>query len=161
LGNHQAFAQGYLPPNGYQQISGGPNGGVFFFTQVPVQALSEIRINRVALAVNSDFYLRQPKNNAPAGKCTRADVLPFVPLAEAHEGLTLGPNSHAGVFRRELNNGVPQATEGVAALNDLSLLQTKVDQAAQSGIQSAATLSLDQINGGTVPPIPYCTFKFY
>lgn len=161
LGNHQGFAQGYLPPSGFPQIPAGPNKGVFFFTKVPVQALSEIRINRVALRVNSDFYLRQPRNNPPAGRCRRADVMPFLPLAEAHEGLTLAPNSHAGVFRRELNNGVPEATEAVSALNDLSLLQTKVDQAAQPGIQNAATLSLDQVNGGTVPPIPYCTFRYF
>lgn len=161
LGNHQGFAQGYLPPGGFQEILGGPNKGVLFFTKVPVQALSEVRINRVALKIQSDFHRRQPKNNPPPGRCRRADVMPFLPLAEAHEGLTLAPDSHAGVFRRELNNGVPEATEAVVSLNDLSLLQTKVDQAAQQGIQNAAALSRDQSNGGTVPPIPYCNFRYF
>lgn len=160
LGNHQPLAQAYLPPDGFPQISSGPNQGVFYFTKVPAQAVSEIRINRVALALNSDFYFRQPKN-APAGKCTRSDVVPFLPLVEGHEGLTLAPNSHAGVWRRELNLQVPQPTENVVALNDVSLLQSKADAAAQPGIQAAATASLDQVNGGTVPPVPYCTFRFF
>jgi hypothetical protein len=88
-----------------------------------VQATSDIRINRVALSLTSDFYLRQPKS-VPSGstKCAQADVLPFLPLAENHEGLSLAPNSHAGTWRRELNARAPQAAEHVVSLNDASLL---------------------------------------
>jgi hypothetical protein len=162
LGNHAGDAQGYLPPGGFPQVTSGPNQGVFYFTRVPVAAKSDIRINRVALSLNSDFYLRQPKS-VPSGstKCAQADVLPFLPKAENHEGLTLASNSHAGTWRRELNARVPQATENVVALNDVSLLQAKAQTAAQPGIQAALANSRDQINGGTVPPIVHCTFRYF
>lgn len=160
LGTHAPFAQAYVPANGYPQIQSGPNQGMFYFTEVPVEALSRIRINRVALSTGSDFYNLQPKN-APRGKCKRSDVVPFLPLAEDHEGLTLSPTSHAGVFRNELNRQVPQATEHVVALNNLALLLDRADTAAAPGIQAARNAARDQKDGGTVPPIPYCTFKYF
>ena len=74
LGNHTAEAEGYLPPEGFPQISSGPNQGVLFFTKVPVFARSRIRINRVALALNSDFYFHQPVTVPPfSNQCTRDD----------------------------------------------------------------------------------------
>ncbi len=163
LGNHQPLAEAYLPAEGFPQISSGPNQGVFYFTKVPVQAVSEIRINRVALAPNSDFYFLQPESVPPySTKCTRNDVFPFLPKAEEHEGFTLAPASHAGTFRRELNLRVPQATEDVVALNDVSLLQLKADAAARPGIHAADSSSNDLINGGSVPPIVYhCDFTYF
>ena len=88
-------------------------------------------------------------------------VVPFLPKAEKHEGLTLAPESHAGTFRRELNLRVPQATEHVVALNDASLLQTKADAAAQPGIEAAFSNSDDLKDGGTVPPIVHCDFTYF
>jgi len=96
LGTHEPFAQAYLPPNAHPQIQSGPNEGMFYFTEVPVEALSRIRINRVALSTNSDFYNLQPKNASP-GKCKRSDVVPFLPLVEDHEGLTLSRH-HTPVY---------------------------------------------------------------
>lgn len=120
----------------------------------------------MALAEFSDFWYRQPKNRQyrpnQLPTCSRADVVPFVPLAEAHEGLHAEPGSHTGVFRTELNRQVPQATESVVALNDLSLLFDKADAAAQPAITSAQQLARDQNQGGTVPPIQVdCYFKFF
>jgi len=69
---------------------------MFYFTEVPVEALSRIRINRIALSTNSDFYNLQPKNASP-GKCKRSDVVPFLPLVEDHEGLTLSRH-HTPVY---------------------------------------------------------------
>ena len=163
LGNHQSLGQGYLPPNGFPQVPAGPNKGVFYFSKVPVKAESEIRINRAAMALNSDWYLLQPKNvpkNSP--DCSQKHVLPFRTVVETHEGLTLADSSHAWVYRRELNLQVPQATEGVVALNDPGLLQSKADSAAQPGIQSAAAKARDRINGGVVPPVQVtCLFKYF
>lgn len=164
LGNTGAIAGGSLPPGGFPQIASGPNQGVFYFTKVPVDAESRIQINRAALRLNSDFYLLQPRKlrmGDPPDKCVRADVLPFLPLVERHEGLHLEPNSHTFVFRQELNQTVPQATEHVVSLGDVALLQSLADAAAQPGIQAAVQKAQDQINGGTVPPVPYCSFAFF
>jgi hypothetical protein len=133
---------------------------IFYFTKVPAGAIAEVRINRVALALNSDFYLLQPKN-APPARCTRNDVLPFLPKAEDHEGLNgPKPDSHAYVFRQELNNRVPPLTEGVVALNDVALLLEKADAAAQPGIIAAQQIS-DDAPVGIVQGISYCDFKFF
>jgi hypothetical protein len=161
LGDHAGFVESYLPPDGYFQVQSGPNTGVLYFTKVPIEGLSRIRINRTALSFGSDFYFRQPANNAPPGRCLRADVVPFLPLAENHEGLTLSSTSHAGVLKSELKQLVPQSTEHVVALNDLGLLLDKAKLAAEPGINAARQASLDQVNGGTVPAIQYCTFRYF
>jgi len=163
-GNTAAVAGGSVKPGGFAQIPSGPNKGVLYVTSVPVEAESKVQINRVALSQNSDFYLRQPnklKKGDPPDRCVRADVLLFLPKVEQHEGLHLEPNSHTFVFRRELNQNLPQATEHVVSLGDASELQAKADAAAQPGIQAAALAARDQINGGTVPPVPYCNFDFF
>jgi hypothetical protein len=164
LGNTGAVAGGFVAAGGFSQITSGPNQGVLYVTQVPVKAESRVDINGVALSLNSDFYLLQPKKlkkSDPPGTCTRADVLPFLPEVERHEGLHLEPNSHTFVFRRELNLNVPQATEHVVSLGDIALLQSLADAAAQPGIQAALQKAADQINGGTVPPVPWCNFAFF
>jgi hypothetical protein len=164
LGNTAAVAGGAVKPDGFVQIPSGPNKGVLYVTTVPVEAESRVDINRVALSLKSDFYLLQPKKlrkTDPPDRCIQAQVLPFLPKVEEHEGLHLEPNSHAFVFRRELNLKVPQATEAVVSLGDASLLQGKADAAALPGIQAAALKAKDQINGGTVPPVPYCFFDYF
>jgi hypothetical protein len=150
-----------LIPTGRVQIAVGPNAGVRYLTEVPVEARSEIEINRIALAVESEFYFLQPRN-APPGKCTRDDVAPLLPLVEEHEGLTLrvNPPSHAAMFRHELNRLVPQATEHVVALTDADLV-LKADAAALPGMEAAIVAARDSVNGGTVPPIPWCVFKYF
>jgi hypothetical protein len=164
LGNTAAVAGGAVKPDGFAQIPSGPNKGVLYVTTVPVEAESRVDINRVALSLNSAFYLLQLKKlrkGDPPDQCIRADVLPFLPKVEQHEGLHLEPGSHSFVFRQELNLHVPQATEHVVSLGDVSLLQGRADAAAQPGIQAAALKARDQINGGTVPPVPYCRFAFF
>src|SRR5207249_4508202 len=47
------------------------------------------------------------------------------------------------------------------SLNDLALLIGRADTAAGPGIQAARNTTKDQKDGGTVPPIPYCTFKYF
>ncbi len=169
LGNHAALADAYLPSNGYTQISSGPNREVLFFTKVPVQAISQISINRIAMAVASDFYNLQgtkPKNQpgSPLPYCVRADVPAFLPKAINHEGLGSPPpsGSHAAVFRAELNQRTPLAVEGVVALRDITELLTKASAAAQPAISTARQIAADQDNGGTVAPIPVsCNFRFF
>jgi hypothetical protein len=142
------------------QIPNGPNQGVFYAIAVPIDALARVRVNREALSVGTDFYFRQP-TNAPAGKCNRSQVVPFVPLAEDHEGVTLSPTSHAGVFKNELNRLVPQAVEGVVSLNDIALFVDRANVALAPGKSAAATAAMDSAQGGTVPPVPYCTFRYF
>lgn len=149
----------FIPPNGWVAVNSGPNRGVVFFTEVPIQAASQIAINRIALAVNSDFWKRQPANNPPPGKCRRSDVVPFMPLVEAHEGTQLQPLSHAGVYRDTLNGLVPQQVERAVGLNlDAALI--KALQLAQPGI-SVALQRAGDTPSGIVPPVPYCTFKYF
>ena len=132
-------------------------------TSVPVEALSRISINRVALQVNSDFYNLQPA--IAKGKfCGKPDVAPFLPLAEAHEGLGNPPpiNSHAGVLRDELNKQVPQAAEDAVALDQASL-ELVVAQKVRAGIASAKLKSQDAppAGQGIVSAIQYCEFKYF
>jgi hypothetical protein len=141
----------------------GPNQGVWYLTQVPLQALSRIRINYVALADSSDFWFLQPKGG-PATQCTRSRVAPFLPKVEEHEGLTLSlnPASHAGVWRNELNLQVPPAVEHVVALGSWEALEAAVQQAASPGITDAVKKHRHQTEpGGTVPAVPWCNFKYF
>jgi len=161
LGNIANLAGTLAPPESFSIIPSGPNKDVLYLVEVPVHALSQIRINRVALSVGSDFHNRQPKKNAPTGKCVQADVVPFVPVVEAHEGLGLQPASHAGVFRTQLNRRVPQSVEAVVA-QDLSELITRGESASQGPIATAQDLAGDAGNGnGTVPAPVYCPFKYF
>jgi hypothetical protein len=142
----------------------GPNQGVWYLTQVPLQALSRIWINYVALADSSDFWFLQPKGGPPT-QCTRSQVAPFLPLVEEHEGLTLSlsPPSHAGVWRNELNAQVPTAVEHIVALGGWGALQVAVEEAALPWITLAAQKRDHKSEpGGTVPPVPYpCNFKYF
>ena len=158
LGNHAGFVDAYAPPGGVVQVSGGPNAGVIFFSEVPIRGLSRIQINRVALSVGSEFYNRQRKNGGPPGSCLQADVMPFLPLAEDHEGLTLSPTSHAGTLKNQLNSNVPQLSEGAHAPGDLLAAQDMALALSANAIAAAKQASLDVINGGTVPAIQYCAF---
>ena len=160
LGNAGNIAQVIAAGGTWTVIQSGPNAGVLYFTGMPVEALTRIQINRVALALNSAFYFRQPAKNAPPGKCVRADVVPFLPLVEAHEGTASQPGSHAGVFTFELDNRVPQTVEPVVA-QDLGELITRAETASANAISTATQLARDVINGGTVQPVPYCTFKYF
>jgi hypothetical protein len=164
LGNFAPFAEAFFPPTGTVPIATGPNGGFIYFTEVPVEGLARIQVNRVALSGGSQFYWHQRPDQAPPlpGVCKRADVVPFLPLVEAHEGLGLEPLSHAGVYQAELNRLVPQATESLvgfgATLEFLDLIQAE----AQAGIDSAQALARDQINGGLVPAVTYhCGFTYF
>jgi hypothetical protein len=164
LGNFAPFAASYFPSAGTRVVPAGPNNGLVYFAEVPVRGLARIQINRVALANNSQFYLRQRPDQAPpqTGVCKRSDVEPFLPLVEAHEGLQLQTLSHAAVYRGELNARVPGATEAVVGLSTSLTLLDMIQSIAQSGIDSAEARARDQHNGGTVPPVPYhCLFRYF
>jgi hypothetical protein len=140
-------------------IQGGPNQGVLFATEVPVKAASQIQVNSAALAVNSDFYNRQPTNGGGT-KCKRSDVVPFLPPARAHEGENLEPLSHARVYHDTLNAYAPMATESAVGLSATEI-EHNADLAAQPAIVYSQNIQKDVIEGGIVPPVPYCTFKYF
>lgn len=158
LGNAENIADVLAPPGSWSEIQSGPNTGLLFFGSVPVQAISRIRINRVALAVNSSFYKLQFINTPPM--CLQQDVVPFLPLVEAHEGLHLESSSHAGVFRQQLNLRVPQTTEAAVGRN-LQELEANASTYALPAIEISRQMARDQQNGGTVPPVPYCNFRYF
>jgi hypothetical protein len=143
-------------------IPTGPQAGVRYWNDMPAVGESWIYINRIALALNSDFYLRQPKNGGPPGKCLQSQVLPFIPVVEAHEGLQLQVNSHAETFKRKMNELVPQVTEPVVIVGFESDLIDKTTIVATPAIDQAKLIASDVANGGTVPPASYpCTFKYF
>jgi len=163
LGTHGATVQAYVDSGQAMQILGGPNDSVLFVTKVPVHALSRISLNRVALSTNSQFYNLQ--GTTRKGQfCARSDVVPFLALAQNHEGLGMPPptGSHAGVLRIELNRQVPQATEDAVAL-DPAALDSIVNVKAQPGMTNALRLSEDAppAGNGIVQPISYCLFKYF
>jgi hypothetical protein len=142
------------------QITSGPQQGVSYWADTPGQGETWVYINRIALALNSAFYNLQPKSGG-GGKCLRKDVLPFIPVVEAHEGLNLELNSHAETFKRKLNELVPQKTESVV-INGNEDLITKTEIAAQASIDEAKLAAKDVAEGGTVPPAQYhCLFKYF
>jgi hypothetical protein len=161
LGNHKVWTDIFVVERAAQDSSG-PNQGVWYLTQVPLQALSGIRINYVALAVYSDFWYLQP-NGGPPTQCRKSHVVPFLPLVEEHEGLTLSlsPPSHAGVWRNELNLHVPTAVEPVVALGGLDDLLAAVAQAAEPWIEDAIRKHMHTSDGGIVDSVPYCNFKYF
>jgi len=161
LGKAANIAGIFPLPGQATQITTGPQNGVWYWNDTPAQGETWIYINRIALALNSAFYNLQP-THGPASKCKQNQVLPFIPVVEAHEGLHLELNSHAETFKRKLNELVPQVTEPVVSLGfELDLVdQTTI--ATQSVIAQAQLIADDVSQGGTVPPAQYpCTFKYF
>ena len=74
-------------------IEDGPNMGFWYFTDIPATVNVTIEINTAALAVGSEFWKVQdlPRIGGVViigtRSCTRDDVVPLVPLVEAHEDL--------------------------------------------------------------------------
>ncbi|MBA3579689.1 MAG: hypothetical protein H0W42_06880 [Gemmatimonadaceae bacterium] len=142
------------------QITSGPQQGVSYWADTPGQGETWVYINRIVLALNSAFYNLQPKSGG-GGKCLRKDVLPFIPVVEAHEGRNLELNSHAEMFKRKLNELVPQKTEPVVVNGNEDLID-KTGIAAQASIDEAKLAAKDVAEGGTVPPAQYhCLFKYF
>lgn len=156
LGNHGGTAGAGILPGGYETVQSGPNTGVYYLTDVPIQAFSFVYINRAAMSVGSYWYNLQPAAHARKGYCTQADVLPFIPHVEAHEGLGVEVNSHAWAFRNTLNSQVPPAEEAVTGWGF-----TELQDSAQARLQvplAAAHLASEQID--ITNPIEYCKFKY-
>jgi hypothetical protein len=164
LGATKNIAQVAGGVSDYTQIQSGPNTGMWYFTDSPVEAESWIYVNYAAMSLNSDFYLRQPING-PATKCKRVDVLPFVPVVEVHEGRSEPPPSmsHAGVFRDTLNAIVPQVTENLFNLSLATLFEAAELASAQPIARARQRAGDMPPNGsGIVPPAQwYCTFKYF
>ena len=145
--------------DGYAQVPpGGPNAGAHYLTRVPVNLDLVIEINRTALSVGSDFYNRQYKNNAPAGKCRQADVVPFIPVVEAHEGTAWQTGSHTERYRTRLNQIAGPGTEAVVGMT-YDELQTRANAAV-------GPLYADAANAGARADDPpnrpvYCEFRYF
>jgi hypothetical protein len=104
-------------------ILGGPNDSLRYWLTPPVTAVSTVSINYPALSVSSIFYFMQPTSaNWPA--CDQADVVPFIPVVEEHEGKALQSKSHAYWFRQKMNLLTLVHAERVAVRGDFDALQT-------------------------------------
>ena len=165
MGATALIATAILPVNGYEQVASGPNKGLWFFTKVPVEGSPWAMANRVALTDSSDFWGIQPKSSNDVNVCTRAKVAPFLPKVIEHEGFPTGaapsPVSHTGALRKELNARVPKVTEGIWSSVSENDLLSKATTAAQPAIDVSMARARDKENGGDVPPVPYCTFKYF
>jgi hypothetical protein len=82
-----------------------------------------------------------------------------------HEGFPNGytppPASHTGSLRAELNRRTPKVTEPIWSSVGEVDLESKATTVAQSEIDAAIKWSLDQRDGGSAPPVTYCTFKYF
>jgi hypothetical protein len=137
---------------------GGPNAGVWYVTQVPINVLLRIQVNRAALSQHSDFWRRQPTNNPPPGMCVRADVVPFVPVVERHEGLAFEPGSHTGLYRARLNQTAGPATEGLVGMTETDL-QANADPVVNMLVTDANN---ESAKADQPPHIPvYCNFRYF
>jgi hypothetical protein len=165
LGATAPYAGISLPTDGYEQVPGGPNKGLWFFTKVPGEGRPTTAVNKVALRDSSDFWLKQPKSGGGINVCKRVDVAPFLPKVIDHEGFPNGyvppAQSHTGSLRAELNRRIPQATEAIWSSLGAVDLENKATTAAQADIDAAIRWSRDQRDGGSVPPVTYCTFKYF
>lgn len=122
-------------------ILSGPNANLAYLHDLPISFHGIIHVNRVALAVGSDFWnaqlTRQPRN-ATVVHCLRreADVTGFIPEILRHEGVGFDPKSHAFLFVEEAERvGNPQFERVVGAsaqelANDASRITQVVGGAA-------------------------------
>jgi len=158
LGDTRHFTGVDLPPEKYVQIENGPNAGVFYVLKVPLAARGDIRVNRGALKRNSAFYRIQPKRRPSPSECSQADVEPFVPVIERHEGRSLELNSHTYLYKQKLNERAGNATEGLVALNDLTALLDTAAAAGQAVFDSALANSR-RADKAFRPE--YCLFRYF
>jgi hypothetical protein len=140
-----------------QVPAGGPNGGVFYVTKVPFTAQPRIRVNTTALSTGSDFYNLQ-KRNGGGGMCGQSDVVPFVPVVRAHEGVNFEPKSHTNFYRAKANKISGLLSEAIVGLN-LSDLQDEGDSVV-SIIRTAAHDSSQWADSAAFRPV-YCIFKYF
>lgn len=139
-----------------RRCSRAPNAGAFYLIDNPVKVIAQVRVNYVALSVNSDFYNRQ--RNQPTGPwCGKPQVVPFVPVVEQHEGLNFEPNSHTGLYRATLNTQSGPAMEPLVAMS-FDLLQDGATAALQP-IRTAALLNSDRADSQFAPV--YCAFRYF
>jgi hypothetical protein len=146
----------------------GPNNGFAYLLKVPVYAPVKIALNRVALQVNSAFYLKQYDKRKQRGGglkpwCAKSDVVPELTRVIAHEGLGSPPpaGSHAFVFRDEMNRRVPTAIESAAVRGGATALNAKVFEKAQPGWSTAITLADDYPTGLVQPSNDPCEFQYF
>ena len=134
---------------------GGPGSGYLFFKKVPIRVLLTIHINRVALKESSAFWFNQRKNRQGTW-CSRADVVPFVPVVEQHEGINWDQGSHTERFRAKLLQIAAVGMEPVVGRNDTEL-QAQGDTFASKLVKAAA----DSSDVADSFPPQYCNFQYF
>jgi hypothetical protein len=140
-------------------ITGGPNDSLRYWNSVPVLGLSQISINYAALSVNSFFYQQQPVTPYWPDECAQQDVVPFIPVAEAHEGTQLQAKSHTYYFRHFLNQLTVPLVETIAAKGDNEDLRN-VTWYAMFASAALARSKADDAPVGLTPRIEYCEFTW-
>lgn len=163
----QTFWSAIIDPSNsvYTIIQGGPNDSVAYFLKPPVAETTLVHVNSEQLGDTSSQFTQLQPISSTTDTCTRADVLPYLPLVQAHEGIPPNPSStasHSGVFRYQLNVLIPPVAESLKALGADALFTQQAMPVLQPLIDSAQKLARDSANGGTVPPISYhCRFRFF
>lgn len=137
--------------------AGGPNAGVLYVTNIPINVQPTVHVNRAALSVGSDFYNLQ-RNQGSGPWCGKPDVVPFVPVVERHEGLNWEPNSHTGMYRAKLWNIGGPRTEGVVGMNYDQLI-AEADFVVGPVLQESAD-SASWADSAAYRPT-YCRFRYF
>lgn len=117
---------------------GGPNHGLYYFSDIPWRTETLAYVNVVALSVGSDFYNAQlPKDKTVNGVkwCGKSSVVRYLAVVEAHEGTdpVNQPKSHVWLFLSEVWRLAGPASEGLTGTS------TSLDAGpAQSSVQAQA-----------------------
>lgn len=147
-------------------VGEGPNAGLLYFTDVPVQAVIAPHINVTALATGSAFLqLQYAQRRTVDGRiyCSRVEVQAILPMVQAHEGLRRdAPNSHVQIFMDEVDRTVPSTFEALVGTSDMDALSlvsrlraTAAEESRKLDTSDRNPFSLTcylRYHSGTTPP---------
>lgn len=152
-------------------IDHGPNSGYAYVVDNPFGIVGQVQVNTTALQVGSAFWARQASaqytNIFGVTMCSRADVLPFVPIVFAHEGIPINPASHAGLFETEIRKGASTYLEELTAVKsgpeETDEVRSRVFGAAEAAYEPRYRRALAADSKADDPSLApkYCTFRYF
>jgi hypothetical protein len=138
----------------------GPNPLIAYWKTDPLTFVGRIEVNRDVLKRGSDFWYGQidATHTLVFGQaCTRNDVVQFIPVILRHEGDSMDPHSHAGLYYQKLLDEHLSATvEGFTGAVNSEVLDPT--QSAVDAVRVKAVAESDRADHEFAPR--YCTFNY-
>lgn len=158
-----AFRAEHLPPSGEvveEILDFGPNHYLVFYKRVPLQLEMKVLVHP-EMETRGDFWRRQATERPAYGTpCLRSRFASYVAVILAHEGVPPNPESHSGVFIREMEKSAGPVIEDLVVQN--TELRSLADEAADrlSPVLERAVISADE-PVDVQHPVPFgCEFNF-